>query len=142
MGVTTIRALVNMTNQPAKLQNNHTHEEVVTDKFEAKKCSIRVPHCAGEGNFPGSHLRLQFTDPQSGKLFIYSIWQENISTSDWVRFNEYTPSPNQDLNIDPQYYYNARGLINGRNGSEYVVSDWSDALLVIDERLWVILVQI
>lgn len=147
MGVTTIRALVNMTNHSAKLKNRETNEEVVTDRYEAKKCSIRVPWCTGSGEFPGHHLRLEFTGQQPGSqsssLFIYSIWQQNTSTSDWVRFKEYTPPPpGQDPNMDPPYEDNARGLINGRNGREYVVSNFSDALLVIDERFWVILVQI
>ena len=146
MGVTTIRALVNMTDQPATLKNRENNDVVQTVRYEAKKCSMRIPHCPVASEFPGHHLRLDFFGPQQpgqpAPRFIYSIWQQNISSSDWVRFREYAPVTYQDPNIDPQYEPNSRGLLNARNGSEYVVSEFSDALLVIDERLWVILVQI
>lgn len=142
MSFTTIKALVNMTNRPATLQNRETNAGVATDAYEAKQCNIVVPWCTSSGEFPGHHLRLEFkatSNPPDRFFTIYSIWQEDISGADRVRFTEYIRIRGA---IDPPYSHGARGLINARNGSEYIVSGNSDAILVIDERLWVILVRI
>jgi hypothetical protein len=147
MPFTTIRAIANLTNRDAILSDKE-HESrppILVHPRDVARCEIVVPWCTSSGEFPTRHLRVEFYDPRNGggTLNVYSVWQQNISGTDLVRYSGYTPPPpGQDLRIDPPYRQNAPALADSRIGGAYSVYGDSSAVLVINEEAWVILVRI
>lgn len=144
MGFTTIKALVNMTNQRAALVNRETNANpLVATGFSATSCpNWAVPWCSNAGEFAAHHLELEFLDYRNGSLLRYFIWQENFGGRDRIRF---VGNDVHDYRAPNDPGGGSRLLAAGYNGGAYDVSHQSDAILVIDQHPngpWVILYRI
>jgi hypothetical protein len=150
MSVTVIRAIVNMNSSftvslVQRRPDDPPPGERIDDalppnsvsSFDTLRCDIPVPWCRSWEEFSNSiHLRLSFfatrgLGPIRESQF-YTIWQQDINGVDLVRFS-----------LNGYYIENAPGLAAYRVGHPaYNSRHNSDAILVVDERAWVILTRI
>lgn len=140
MGLTRLKAIVNMNSFAAELKNWERGDPPVrVDPFSAKSIdNWAIPWCRSQGEFPGHHLTLLFPVTGGGTRTEYQIWQENILGVDAVRFTLNGQYERPDT-APPR---NSRFLASERSGGIYNITGDTEAILVIDERSWVILYKI
>lgn len=129
MNLTKIKAIANWSNAEATIINtelNQLFRHILT--FDIYRMTDwAIPWCRSATEYPGHHLELTFMNMR------YNIWQE-----DYVRFTignvGYLPpsGPNP-----------SRLLAAGRDGGAYNGNAGdTEAVLVLDERAWVILYRV
>jgi hypothetical protein len=151
MGVTTIKAIVNMSpdiivhlvevgrnapqQYPAGVSVDHPplFGKIARPMDVTGEMAIRVPWCTSQEDFDNLHLVVQFIDPSSGALGYrsfadFSIWQQERGGADLVRLT------------DDGTFGEGRGLVADRDArTMYDPRPWADVILVVDERQWITL---
>lgn len=144
MAITRIKALVNMPCTGVRLENREGAYPVLSvGVYAAVSCrNWAVPWCSSPTDFENHRLLLTLTTPASTgsvRTYEYSIWQENFGGKDRIRF---TSDGRYHRPDDPDPGLRSRTLASGRNGGEYVAAGETEAILVVDERPWVIMYKV
>jgi hypothetical protein len=154
MPTTYIKGLVNMHSRPVSLTNNEDPGalSVTAQPNSAASCYMPVPWCTSVFDFNnGKRLTLEFDfvhrDMTTHHL-VTNIYQQTIGVDDSVRF-VYRGSPIDGVGFTSDWLpadgFNqdgARALAADRSGAPFRVFGDAEAVLVVDERMWVVLYRI
>lgn len=156
MPTTYVKALVNMLPSQIQLTNREdpSSRTVVARPMSVASCYMPIPWCTSLADFNyGKHLVLEYDDPRIAdpalRHLIVNIYQQTVSGDDRVRLTMLgPPRPGHGFPADyPTEGFNqgpggARALASDRDGAPFVVYGDTDAVLVVDERFWVICYRI
>ena len=156
MPTTYVKALVNMLPSAIQITNREDPSSgtVVARPMSVASCFMPIPWCTSLADYNnGKHLVLEYDDPSildtALRHLVTNIYQQTVAGHDQIRFTMAgPPRPGHGFASDyPVEGFNqsstgARALASNRDGVPFQVLGDTDAVLVIDERFWVICYRI